>query len=399
MNFQDALAEYGLTEKEFEDCIIDIQNKINGENDMSWDDIVDCYGLPINSSTLRKACSNKPFGSKFVLDYFNNKTPNYDSKLELLKRERKKIQTLNLERNRIDFEESRRALYFEYIKDAIVTLPSPEFLPVYSGRKADKDYLLCIADIHYGAKFKSINNEYSPEICGIRFGKLLSETITFIQDKQLKSIKIASLGDNIQGLLRISDIKLNDSSVVKAVVNISRLIALFLNELSRYVYIDYYHVPTSNHSQNRNLGTKASELPLEDMEYIIGNYIYDLLANNERVTVNLAKEQNEYIKIPVYKFNIIAMHGHQIRELEDSIKKMSLLNREFIDTLIIGHQHSSKELIGFESAHSDAEILVCPSFIGSDGYSDKLMVGAKPAVKIFGFDPEHCHTETYKIIL
>ena len=399
MNFDEILAEYGLTKEEYEACMRDIQDKIDGLNDLEWQDIVDTYNLPITNVTLRKACSNKPFGSKFVLDYFGNKKNNYSVQIANLTRERKKLQTLNLERSRIDFEESRRDLYFEYIKEAITTLPLPDFRPVYSDELKEKDYLLCLADIHYGAKFKSINNEYSPEICGKRFGKLLSEIVDFLQEKRIKTLKIASLGDNIQGLLRISDIKLNDSSVVKAVVNVSRLIAMFLNEVSKYVYVDYYHVPTSNHSQNRNLGTKASELPLEDMEYIIGHYIQDLLRDNDRIKVNLAEEQSEFIRIPIYDFNIVAIHGHQIKEVEDAIKKMSLLNRQFIDTLILGHQHSSKELIGFEARNSDAEILVCPSFIGSDGYSDRLMVGAKPAVKIFGFDPKYCHTETYKIIL
>ncbi len=395
------LAEYGLNEDTYEACVADIQDKINGDLDMDWQEIVDAYNLPITSVTLRKACSSMPFGCKFVLDYFSNKNvDNLDEKIAVLREEKRKIQTLNIERNRFDREESRHKLYFEYVREGIEALPLPQFLvPKVVDLEDNTEYVLCLADIHYGATFKSLNNEYSPEICGLRFGKLLNEVIRFIKKHGLQSLKVTSLGDDVQGLLRMTDIRLNDSSVVKAVVSVSRLIAMFLNELSRYVEIDYYHVPTSNHSQNRNLGTKASELPWEDMEYIIGNYIKDLLVNNGRVKVNLAEEGKEFIKIPIHDFNIIAMHGHQFRDAEEAIKRMSLLNREFIDVLLIGHQHSSKETIGYEGVYSDAEVLVCPSFIGSDAYSDKLMVGAKPAVKIFGFDKKYCHTETYKIIL
>ena len=404
-DFKSILADYGLTEDRYEACIKDIQDKIDGKIDMDWQEIVNVYNLPMTNTTLRKACSSMPFGCKFVLDYFLSKNNTISDKkieksIENLRKERQKLQTLNLERARLDREESRHSLYFEYIRDVITTLPQPRFTPVCRDNKDNsKDYLLCLADIHYGAVFKSANNEYSPEICRKRFQCLLNETEKFIRSHNLRDLKVVSLGDDIQGLLRMTDIKMNDSSVVKAVVEISRMIAGFLNELSRFVNIEYYHVPTSNHSQNRNLGTKASELPWEDMEYIVGHYIKDLLANNNRVTVNLAEEGKEYIKIPVFDFNIVAMHGHQFKNASAAIKQMTMLYREFIDTLIIGHQHASREMIGYEGDNSDAEVLVCPSFIGSDPYSDKLMVGAKPAVKIFGFDQKYCHTETYKIIL
>lgn len=404
MDYKSTLAEYGLTEEQYEDCIKDIQDKVNGLSDMDWQDIVNRYNLPMTNDTLRKACSSMPFGSKFVLDYFSTKnvekTDDFDEKIAVLKEERYKIQALNLEKSRLDRENSRHTLFFEYVRDVIKQIEPPTFAPIITELdKENKEYVLCLADIHYGAAFKTINNEYSPEIAYKRFEKLLSEVESFIREHSIKCLKVISLGDDVQGLLRMTDIRLNDSSVVKAVVEVSHLIAEFLNSLSRYVNIEYYHVPTSNHSQNRNLGTKASELPWEDMEYIIGHYIKDLLVQNNRIKINLANDNEEIIKVPIFNLNIVAMHGHQFRDASAAIKQMSLLRREFIDTLIIGHQHSSKELVGYETANSDAEVLVCPSFIGSDPYADKLMVGAKPAVKIFGFDEKYGHTETYKIIL
>ena len=73
MDYKSTLAEYGLTEEEYEDCIKDIQDKVNGLSDMDWQDIVSKYNLPLTNDTLRKACSSMPFGSKFVLDYFSTK--------------------------------------------------------------------------------------------------------------------------------------------------------------------------------------------------------------------------------------------------------------------------------------------------------------------------------------
>ena len=316
-----------------------------------------------------------------------------------LEKEKIQIQTANIERNRIDRAESRHKMYYQYVGTAIQSLPMSDFRPLYSDFENKVEYLVTLADVHYGANFKSENNEYSPTIAKERFEYLSARIVSFVQSHKLRKIHIVSLGDLVQGVLRVSDLKINDSSVVKAVVEISRLVALFLNEISAYVMVEYYHSPTANHSQIRPLGTKASEIADEDLEYVIGNYIKDLCANNDRITVHLADEGKQYIEIPIFDYEIVAMHGHQIKNIETSVRDMSMLKRTFIDYLILGHFHNGKEIPSFESSCYDTEVLVSPSFIGSDPYSDSIMKGAKASVKIYGFDDIYGHTETHKIIL
>ena len=316
-----------------------------------------------------------------------------------LEKEKIQIQTANIERNRIDRAESRHKMYYQYVGTAIQSLPMPDFRPLYSDFENKVEYLVTLADVHYGANFKSENNEYSPTIAKERFEYLSARIVSFVQSHKLRKIHIVSLGDLVQGVLRVSDLKINDSSVVKAVVEISRLVALFLNEISAYVMVEYYHSPTANHTQIRPLGTKASEIADEDLEYVIGNYIKDLCANNDRITVHLADEGKQYIEIPIFDYEIVAMHGHQIKNIETSVRDMSMLKRTFIDYLILGHFHNGKEIPSFESCCHDTEVLVSPSFVGSDPYSDSIMKGAKASVKIYGFDDIYGHTETHKIIL
>lgn len=316
-----------------------------------------------------------------------------------LEKEKIQIQTANIERNRINRAESRHKMYYQYVGTAIQSLPMPDFRPLYSDFENKVEYLVTLADVHYGANFKSENNEYSPAIAKERFEYLSARIVSFVQSHKLRKIHIVSLGDLVQGVLRVSDLKINDSSVVKAVVEISRLVALFLNEISAYVMVEYYHSPTANHTQIRPLGTKASEIADEDLEYVIGNYIKDLCANNDRITVHLADEGKQYIEIPIFDYEIVAMHGHQIKNIETSVRDMSMLKRTFIDYLILGHFHNGKEIPSFESSCYDTEVLVSPSFIGSDPYSDSIMKGAKASVKIYGFDDIYGHTETHKIIL
>lgn len=409
-NFEEELRKVGLTPESYEAACEDIDLKADGSKDLDWSEIKDKYNVQLSSDSMRKA-NGTVFGGSFRTAYLKNKIYSnptkysqeneLDKKLTDIRKERIKLQTANVERGRVDRNESRHQMYYEYVGCLCESLPLPEFNPLLEcvSEKYEKEYLLTLADIHYGAKFKSENNEFSPEIVKDRFEYLTNKCVRFIQNKHISRLHIVSLGDVIQGVLRLNDLRINDSTVVKATVDISRLIAMFLNELSVYAQIDYYHVPMANHTQLRFLGSKANEMMNEDFEYVIGNYIKDLCRENIRVNVHLAEEGKQYVEIPILGFEIIALHGHQIKNIESSLKDLSILRRSFTDYVILGHYHAGKELTSREGCRSDAEVLIAPSFVGSDPYSDSLMKGSKAAVKIYGFSEMYGHDETYKIIL
>ena len=406
-NFENELAKYNLTQEKYEQLLSDIDAKLNGENDYDWSELHDKYSVKCNPDTIRKG-SSTIFGGKFRSDYEKYKAEKnnsvggndeLDEKIEILRKERIKLQTANVERIRIDRSESRQEMYYEYVGKVIEALKPPIFRPIIENKKSEINYITAIADVHYGAKYRSINNEYSPEIAKERFEDLTGRLIAFVQEKKIAKLTILSLGDLLQGVLRLSDLKINDSSIVKATVEICRLIANMLNELSAYTEISYYHTPSANHTQIRVLNAKASELADEDLEYLMGNYIKDLCAHNERIFVHLAKEGENFIEVHVPGNEIIAMHGHQIKNVENAVKDISILHKKFYDTILVGHLHSGKEIPSHEGVIGDAEILISPSFVGSDPYSDSLYKGSKASVKVYGFDKLYGHTETYKFIL
>ena len=406
-DFENELAKYNLTQEKYEKLLNDIDAKLNGENDYDWSELHDKYSVKCNPDTIRKG-SSTIFGGKFRSDYekykaeknkYVDENDELDEKIEILRKERIKLQTVNIERKRIDKSESRQEMYYEYVGRVIEALDPPVFRPIIGNKKSEINYITTIADVHYGAKYRSINNEYSPEIAKERFEDLTGRLITFIQGKQIAKLTIVSLGDLLQGVLRLSDLKINDSSIVKATVEICRLIANMLNELSEYTEISYYHTPSANHTQIRVLNAKASELADEDLEYLMGNYIKDLCAHNERISVHLAREGENFIEVHIPGNEIIAMHGHQIKNVENAIKDISILHKKFYDTVLLGHFHNGKEIPSHEGILGDAEVLISPSFVGSDPYSDSICKGSKSCVKVYGFDRLYGHTETYKFIL
>lgn len=367
----------------------DIINKELGIDEEKWRD----------ESSFRKRYQA---AKKFYDGCFSKMESNeYADKLEEqrkeLEKQRQKLYATKTEYTRQVRQQSRFELFYENVADEIRAFNTPEFVGLdYSVN--NKEYILSIADIHAGANFITETNKYSFEEVTIRFNKLLNDAVCFVKEHQLGHIKVLCLGDDIQGILRLSDLQLNESSVVKATVFIAKTLANFLNELSKYCYIDYYHCPTSNHSQNRPLGTKASEIASEDVEYIICNYIKDVLVNNNRITVN-TNFGYEYIEIPIFDFKTIAMHGHTIKNIDNALKDLTYHKKTFYTTVFLAHYHAAKMGVVGEMSDTDCEVIVCPSFIGSCPYSNSLLKGAKPSCCIFGYDEQYGHTETYKIFL
>ena len=409
MEAEKKLAEYGLDCETYERMLDDCTKKVSGVSDDDWADILARYNVSLHYDSLRKA-QQTIFGGAFVKQYFEEKNATsvsedaYLIKLqnekEEIRKERIKLQTANLERSRIDRNEARHEMYYEQVGSVCTSLPLPEFKPLFEIGKGDKvEYVVALSDLHYGSIFKSINNEYSPEIFKERLEYLVDRLYQFVIDKQINVLNVVCLGDVIQGILRLSDLRINETSVVKATVEVSRLLAQFLNALSEFVNVNYYHVPSSNHGQIRYLNAKASELSDEDFEYVVSNYIKDLCSANGRINVILAEQGNQYVELNVNGSTIVAMHGHQVKNVESALKDLSILLGKEINTLLLGHYHSAREITSNEGCLEDCEVLVCPSFVGSDPYADSLMKGSKAAVKIFGYDELYGHTESYKITL
>lgn len=313
-----------------------------------------------------------------------------------LEKERKKLQATKIEYNRNIRKDSRFELFYENVRDSKDRLPLPNFNEILLNDYCDGQYLLSIADIHYGATFESENNSYSREEVKRRFEVLLYKTRQIIKKNEISTINIIELADTVQGLLRISDITLNDIPVVDSVVEVSRLISTFLNELSKDVNIIYRHTMASNHTQNRYLGTKASEMPSEDMEHIIGNYIKDLVSNNPRIEVVLS--ENDYSSFELCGQEILCLHGHQVKSIKNAIKDYSMLHKKFYDICLLAHFHAGQSMSVGE-LNGNTEVVVCSGFVGSDPYSDSLKMGSKGMCKLFKIEENLGITETYTIVL
>lgn len=318
-----------------------------------------------------------------------------DEKMIELDLEKKKKQTITSMYNKVVREEARRQMLFEEFRKSITSVSVPRFekLPVQVGTR---ECILGISDIHYGKIFESINNRYNESIALSRMEQIMSESIDFCRKENIEEINIVNCADSIEGMaLRISQLNSLEIGFVDQVVRFQRMIVEWLNEFSKHMKIVYHHVPSANHTEIRPLGTKAGQFPAEDMERIISVYIHDMLQNNRRIRI--PEYKRDFARFVLNGYLFYAKHGHQIKNLKTAIKDLSMLHHEFISYLLVGHYHHPENLVVSESPDSDCELLMLPSVMGSDEYSDSLHTGAKPGAKLFVIEEGKGKNLTYDI--
>lgn len=402
-DFEQELQEYGLTRETYEACLKDIQDKIVGLNDMDWKEIVDKYNLSIHYDTLRKA-SQTIFGNAFVMDYFKEKqslstediTNGYladlkQTKIELNK-ERQKIRDEKLEFNKWIREQARDELICEKICDAIKSIEPMKPLNIkLKANDTNKEAVLCFADTHYGCEFTikglfgEIINEYSPEIFEQRMQELLNDVIEVIKEKNLKKIRVFSLGDELDGILRVSQLQKLKYGIIESTIKYSEFICNWLSKLTEYVFVDFYSVQ-GNHTELRLISQPKGTFTQENMSFVINEFIKERLKNN----YNFKFHTNDtgLIFENVSGFNVLGIHG-EVKNMETALQQFSNTYKTPIDILVAGHKHH----FASETVGQNKEVINVPSVIGIDDYSMSLGKTSNAGALMFVVEPTKGVTE------
>ena len=351
-----------------------LSNRINDPT-IEWQDIADLRseytGEVEHRDTIRK-------GAKLFYEYYNAgwiKNPNdatitptkASSQIRELQKERYKLQTEKLEINRWLREDARDELIVEHICQEIQKLekmPIPNRIHV---EQADRAGILLFGDEHYGTAFEirglsdEILNSYSPEIFESRMWNLLARTISIVQKEGFSQLYVFSMGDFEDGLLRIKQLMQLRYGVVEGTVRYADFMSVWLNELSKYVRIEFQFT-NGNHTELRMLSQPKDTFTRENMGLVVEAILKARLADNPNF--EYVKNSTGYIYANVLGYNLLGCHG-EVRNMEQAIKDSSNMYRVQIDYLLAGHKHHSRS----ETVGINQEVINVRSIIGVDDYS------------------------------
>jgi len=383
-------------------------DKIEGKNNLKWADIGRMFGISGEDARqivkrYRKKHGLLPKREDVVNEDVVQKLQEIEIKKIELEKERKKLQTEKNEINKWLREQARIELFYERLEDAIrerYDLRIPQYIK--PEEKIRRDAIVTIADCHYGKEVNIVGlkgevlNIYNIEIFERRMWNLLGEIIKIINKESLNHINIVNLSDSIDGILRMSQLQSLQLGVVESVIGFSDFMVNWLNELSKYVRIDYYNV-LGNHNEIRPLGSQRGEFPHENTERIISWYLKTALANNPNVDIHIGESYVQYFS--TVGVNILAVHGQDEKDLEKSLKDYVLLYNQKIDILLAGHLHHNYEKTIAIGDSGEVEVIQSPSIIGLDDFSMRLKRSSNAGAKLFILEEGKGRTITYKISL
>ena len=309
-----------------------------------------------------------------------------------LEKERKKIQTINLEYNQYVRDISRFELFNEKIKEAIDNMPALIFSNTIQDKFNSKQTaVLCISDAHNGVEinmqtvFNEPINIYSPDILKKRLNKLADTVIKDYKNNfNYKKLIVFDLGDGIQNILRLSDIAKLKTGVIDSVLQYAEMISQFLNKIQNELNIQIeFSCLGGNHSELRLIST-GRNWESENLGKVIREFIALRLKDNQNIKVD-----------PYSDFSFKQIEGINILELfmemiaKKNINEISYWEQYHnitIDILLMGHFHHQEQISLGYSPTGDKEIIIVPSLIGIDEFSRKNRKLARAGAKFILFE-------------
>lgn len=303
-----------------------------------------------------------------------------------LAKERVKLQTEKLEYNRWLREEARDELITEKICDAVnslVPLDIPEHItPVHNTRA----YALVYGDEHFGVEYElkglfgDVINAYSPEIFEERMWDLFHQTVEIVQKENIDTLNVFNMGDFNDGIIRVSQLMKLRYGVVDGTIKYADFIANWLNELTKFVRVEYQST-NGNHSELRQIGQPKGTFTEDNMGKVVTEFIKTRLKDNPNFTY--IENPTGFIYAQLACNTVLGIHG-EVKNMKTAIDEFSRIYNVPIQYLLAGHLHHNKtEEIGVNS-----EVINVGSIIGVDSYSLSLRKTANASAKLLVFEQD-----------
>ena len=265
-----------------------------------------------------------------------------------------------------------------------------DFTITRKSKNSTKEGILAIGDWHYGIEIDEYWNKFNTKICRNRVKQLAIQTMDIIDKEKLSKIHVLNLGDMISGRIHLP-LRINSRiDVVTQTMEVSELIAEFLNFLSEFVTIEYHSV-TDNHS--RVEPNKKEALQTETFSRIIDWFLEERLRDNKNIRINKNDISDDICTFDVLNHSIAAVHGDKDKT-KTLIKNLNTYTQSHFDLILSAHAHH------FSADEDNGTIRLCNgSLVGSDDYSSKLRLNSQPS-QLFVVSSRNNVTECmYKIVV
>lgn len=381
-----------MTIKYYEAACKDIEDKLNGTNDMDWSEIKDKYNIQCAVDTIRKA-SSTIFGGQFRSDYEKYKAEKnksvggndeLDEKIQEMRKEKIKLSDARVEYNRLIRQEARKESYADMVKHIICEDVKPMNVTVHYNLFNSSTDLLChLTDIHTGIEIHNWKNNFDENELKRRIDKFTSDILDIRGVHQSENCYLV-IGEIISGLIHNNLRLQNNMDLMEQFKYVSELISAMLTRMANHFNHIYVYTTPGNHS--RISAKKEDSLDGENMDLLLPFYLKARLQNIDNVSICDNTIEPEIAMFNIRGNNVFASHGHKDSP-SSVVQNFTMMFGIKPDIVLLGHRH----LNGLTTIY-DTKVIESGCVSGTDAYAVSIRKVNKPeqTVSVIGDDGLIC---------
>lgn len=358
--------------------------------DLTWNDIADVINNELNCNYSADKYRKESYK---ILDKQASHLLQAEDKIFEYKKERVKLNDQRLQINALTRLIAREETFKEIAIEAASNISKNKIFDVPKNiniKNAEKKAILCIGDWHYGLDVDLFYNTYNVDIAVERITTLLNAVLIHLQEHSIDDLYVINLGDMISGRIHLPLRINNRIDTVQQTIEVSEILAEFLNVLSEHTNVNYVSV-SDNHS--RVEPNKKESLQTESFARIIDWFLEERLSNNKNIHFIENTFSEDFAIFNVFEHCIVAVHGDKDPQ-KGIVDRLNSYLQGHIDLLISAHRHH------FTADENNFTEFYCNgSLIGQDDYSANLRLNSKPSQLLFICTPDNFSEIIYKIKL
>lgn len=264
---------------------------------------------------------------------------------------RKQFNTENHLRQLGTLEQARASVLTEEALRIIEKGAKPlKFNKEFKNAKQDNEYVFVTSDFHYdGNEF----NLYE-----------LSKVHSRIKEKQkefgFKRIKLLELGDIVEGShLRPSQLLAIKKMLIPQTIEVAHAYVQVLEELTKDMFVDFYCVTSSNHTQTRPFGSGRNEFVEDDAMIIFADIVKTAMSKNKNFSFTSGKD---FIVDVSPEHKMFVAHGHLVDGKKNGyIQELAMARGVKFDYALFGHFHHYREITLYGRDTFNMKVFYAPS--------------------------------------
>lgn len=377
-------------------------SKLEGDSDLSWEDICETLNLNLNPHELRK----RSYGIKAYDDYLKDKTidqvsddiqRDIDEKLIELKKERVKLNDMRTQVNKSIREQARYEDLLELLRFEIRELSNkkPLLNKNVNYRTIDvsnnrNECILALSDLHYGIDIDNSWNKFNSSIAKDRMNHMVEKTIKYGKLHGCNICHVLITGDLVNNNIHLTSRLSNRENIASQTAGVSELISEAVAKLANEFSYVSLNICDGNH--DRIYPNKSDNDYNDSFVHIIKEFIKLRCMNINNLIIRDNKHGNELIELNVCGKKIIGLHGDKM-PAKATIPRLTTMFGK-VDYIIRGHVHNSSQ-----DSFGESKLITVSSFSGMDEYAKHLGLNSRPSQKILILSSENNDDCIYDIDL